>query len=201
MLFDKGSSMERKNPYGVIEAFRKAFDGQENVGIVVKISDIAEKDMEMIRNKLKGYSVYFVTQMLPKESLNRLIQLCDCYVSMHRSEGYGLVLAEAMLLGTPVIATGYSANTEFQNRENACLVDAERVEVQKNVSLYQKGSHWAEPDTDQCAEYMRHIYSEPEFRKRIAERAKKDMSDPKIRDNTTNVVHQRCKLIWGIKAL
>ena len=197
MLFDKNSCMERKNPEGVIEAFKKAFSEKDDVGLVVKINNVDRQDVERIKNTLKGYSVYFINEMLSREDLIRLIELCDCYVSMHRAEGYGLVLAESMLLGTPTIATGYSANTEFQSADTACLVNYETVELKKDVSLYHKGDHWADPNVNTCAEYMKKIYSDRAFREQLSQKAKESLGGEAFFQKIIDVIKSRCDDIWN----
>ena len=87
--------------------------------------------------------------------------MADCFVSLHRSEGFGLGLAEAMLLGKPVIATGYSGNLDFMNRENSLLVDFEMVEIKEDRPIYTRGNFWAEPSIRHAAALMRDVYERP----------------------------------------
>ena len=89
------------------------------------------------------------------------MDLCDCYVSLHRSEGLGLTMAEAMALGKPVIATGYSGNLHFMTPDNSYLVDYSRVAVPSGCDPYPAGAKWAEPDAEQAAELMRLVYRGP----------------------------------------
>jgi glycosyltransferase involved in cell wall biosynthesis len=91
-----------------------------------------------------------------------MIAACDCYVSLHRSEGYGLTMAEAMAHGKPVIATGYSGNLEFMNEQNSYLVPFRPIRLAEQCGPYAAGEEWAEPDIDAAAELMRYVYENRE---------------------------------------
>jgi glycosyltransferase involved in cell wall biosynthesis len=97
--------------------------------------------------------------------------MSDCFVSLHRAEGFGLGLAEAMLLGKPVIATRYSGNLDFMGPENSLLVDYERVEIKEDRPIYPRGEFWAEPSVQHAAAYMREVFEHPEEARARAERA------------------------------
>jgi len=173
VMFDCDSVVERKNPWGVIRAFQQAFgDRRDSVGLVIKARNLNGKTRRELREASKGWRhVYLLDRDYSKEQVNSLIRAVDVYVSLHRAEGFGLVMAEAMYLGTPVIATGWSANTEFMNSNVACMVNAELVRLEKDEPPYRRGSQWAEPDEDQAAEYMRRLYEDEEYRTGIAKRA------------------------------
>lgn len=171
MLFDSNSISERKNPYGVIEAYMKAFTPQDNTGLVIKIGNASEKELEALKKKLDGYAVYFVREMLPKKEVNSLIRCADVYVSLHRSEGYGLVLAEAMMMGVPTIATNYSANTEFQDDTRACMIPYTLRQVGKDLYPYKKEYFWAVPDTEKAAEGMRRLFEDKAYYETLRDNA------------------------------
>jgi glycosyltransferase involved in cell wall biosynthesis len=106
---------------------------------------------------------------LSRDGISGLQSVIDCYVSLHRSEGLGLGLAESMYQGKPVIGTRYSGNLEFMNDHNSFLVDYELVPVGKGEYLYDdEPFHWAEPDLDQAAHYMRQLVDDRALRERIA---------------------------------
>lgn len=175
MLFDSNSISERKNPKGVVQAFKEAFPNKDQeVGLIIKIGNAKEKELEELRKELEGYNTYFIDSRLSKVEVNSLVRGVDVYVSLHRAEGYGLVLAEAMLLGTPTIATNYSANIEFQNKENSCLVDYKLIKVGKDIYPYKKDYLWADPDITQASEYMKRLYIDKDFYNSILEKCKEE---------------------------
>lgn len=165
LMYDANSTMIRKNPIGAIEAYKKAFPVEkEDVGLVVKINNPNEKDVTELKSLLEGYkNVYFIAKVLEKIEVNSLIADVDVFVSLHRAEGFGLVMAEAMLNNTACIATNWSSNTEFMNDEVACMVGYKFITLGKNMSPYPKGSKWADADTGEAAEYMKKLYEDKAF--------------------------------------
>lgn len=198
MLFDSNSLSERKNPKAVIKAFKKAFPaGTDDVGMVIKIGNAGKKELDELRQSLEGYNVYYINRMLPKVEVNSLVRCVDVYVSLHRSEGYGLVLAEAMLLGTPTIATNYSANTEFQSNETACMVNYKMIPLQQNLYPYEKGYLWADADTDQAAAYMKELYSDKEKYETIKTNAMAYMNDLARVNKPVEILEARTKTLFS----
>lgn len=173
ILYDSASTSERKNPFGAIEAYRKAFPFEnDNVGLIIKINNANPEDIENLKVKLDGYrNIYYMTETLNKIEVNSLIKSADVFVSLHRAEGFGLVVAEAMLLGTPVITTNWSSTTEFTTEETACLVDYQLIEIQKDSGFYKKGYHWADPDINQASEYMKQMVVNEEFYQEMQQKA------------------------------
>ena len=90
--------------------------------------------------------------------MNALFASIDSYVALHRSEGLGLGMAQAMYLGKPVIGTGYSGNLEFMNSENSLLVNYTMTELEEDSGPYERGTHWAAPDVEHAATLMRWVY-------------------------------------------
>lgn len=164
MMYDSGSGMPRKNPKAVIESFKKAFKkGTDSVALVVKLKENSNEDIEYIKSLMEGYKVYFVDKNLSRIEVNSLIGCVDVYVSLHRSEGFGLTCAEAMAVGTPVIATNWSATTQFMNKDCACLVDYELISLDKDMLPFKKGYRWAEADTSCAAQYMKRLVDDKGF--------------------------------------
>lgn len=157
MMYDVKSIEERKNPRGVIEAYKKAFKKEEkDVGLVIKVNHLecADELLE-IKELLHGYdNIYFLTRNMNNTEVHALIKCADVFVSLHRAEGFGLTLAEAMLLGTPVIATNWSAPTEFMVEDATCLVEYNLILLDKAIGPYPNGSQWAEPNLEQASGYM-----------------------------------------------
>ena len=174
MMYDSNSYIHRKNPGGAIDAFREAFgEKPEKVKLVVKISNPKPEDIAFFEERLDRDSYVLLTERLDRKGINGLIRLCDVFLSLHRSEGFGLVIAEAMNLGTAVVATNWSAPTEFMDGESACPVNCRMIPVGENYQYRQEGALWAEPDIHQAAGYLRRLKAEPEYRRRIAGAAQK----------------------------
>lgn len=184
VMYDSNSTGGRKNPLGAIEAYKKAFkQDAKDCGIVIKINNARKKDKKILSEILSGYSnVYFITDTLKKEEANSLIKSVDVFISMHRAEGFGLVMAEAMLLGTPVVATNWSANTEFMNEEAACMVKFRLIRNPKREIVYKKGCIWADPDITDAASYLIRLKQDKNFYLKKAEYGKKYI-DKKLNKN------------------
>ena len=159
-VFDNSSVMMRKNPSAVVEAFSRAFDVDDRATLLLKVGRAEHDGMNFahLRRQAGGRSIRFLTTPLSRARCNGLLAACDCYVSLHRSEGFGLSLAEAMLLGKPVIATAYSGNMDFMTPENGMLVDYKLTPVPEGLPFYKPGPRWAEPSVDHAAEWMRWAY-------------------------------------------
>lgn len=162
-MFDFHSTVARKNPQGLIESFKKAFStSNEDVLLVIKFSNAEyhPHQRERLNELVEGYpSIKFIDGHLKKEEVNALLYNCDCYVSLHRAEGFGLTMAEAMFYGKPVIATSYSSNIEFMNVGNSFLVKYELVPNAEDYGHFPKGSSiWAEPDIDHAASLMQYVF-------------------------------------------
>jgi glycosyltransferase involved in cell wall biosynthesis len=164
-MFDLLSVMERKNPLGLIRAFTQAFAPDEGPVLVLKTinGDRCLPDLELLRAAARDRSdIVVVDAYYTPEEKDALIGLSDCYVSLHRSEGLGLTMAEAMAVGKPVIATGYSGNLHFMKPETSYLVDYALSRVPSGCDPYPVGAPWASPDLDQAAGFMREVYERPD---------------------------------------
>ncbi|MGH2915584.1 MAG: glycosyltransferase [Solirubrobacteraceae bacterium] len=121
-------------------------------------------------------NIHVIDRSLTPGDGDALIAACDCYVSLHRSEGFGLTIAEAMAIGKPVIGTAYSGNMDFMNAGNSFLVDYELTRVGPDCQVYPADGEWAEPNLDQAAELMRRVYEDPEAAARVGAQAREDIA-------------------------
>lgn len=169
--FDFNGFAARKNPEAVIAAFRRAFDdGTRNVRLLVKSSNGARfpDRLAALQQLASGDPRIEVRDgFLASDAMRGLQNACDCFVSLHRAEGFGLGLAECMVLGKPVIATGYSGNLDFMNQGNSLLVDYRLVPLRRGDYPYWRGQHWAEPDIAHAAHWLRRVFDDREFARRI----------------------------------
>ena len=183
VTFDFYSTLARKNPLGVIEAFRKAFTRDEKAVLVLKSINAGRNDAgrALLQKAIEGLNVIWIEEHLTGVQMRALFASADCYVSLHRSEGLGLGMAQAMSIGKPVIATAYSGNLEYMNAENSLLVNYVRAELMadygpdSNPTIYERGSLWAEPDTEHAAHRMRCVYLHPDESAQVGIRARKDI--------------------------
>jgi glycosyltransferase involved in cell wall biosynthesis len=178
-VFDMCSTFERKNPLGVVEAFRRAFTPRDPVALAVKVSRGFHDPygLRALTDACARAGAHLIDAMLPADDLFGLMNCCDAYVSLHRSEGYGLTMAEAMALGKPVIATGYSGNLDFMTTANSLLVSHTMVPLQATVHVYRKGCLWAEPSVDHAAELMRWVVEHRAEARAMGERAGRDVRE------------------------
>lgn len=167
-FFDFRSFVSRKNPMAVVRAFEQAFSSSDDsVGLVIKTNGMSECSdaYEAFKNgDVTGDPrILWIDRVMDDREIRSLVGQCDCFVSLHRSEGFGRGLAEAMLMEKPVIATGYSGNLDFTNEENCCLVDYVLVPVGEGEYPFGAGQLWAEADVDMAAGFMRTLVNDPAF--------------------------------------
>jgi glycosyltransferase involved in cell wall biosynthesis len=178
-IIDFASFMERKNPLGLIEAFKIAFREKENAALILKVahSEQYPAALQVLRRACAKSNIRILEGIFSRQELNTLLSLCDCYVSLHRSEGFGIPIAEAMTLGKPVIVTGYSGNMDFTTLSNSFLVKFKLTEISRDYGPYRKGWVWAEPDIEHAAELMRYVYQNPVSAGKVGQRAKQDLAE------------------------
>ena len=157
--FDFHSFLERKNPLGLIAAYQKAFGDRQDVQLVIKSihSSGHGEELRLLQDACSGANIRIMDVVMTRQDKEELMAAADCYVSLHRSEGFGLTLAEAMMLQRPVIATAYSGNMDFMSEDSSFLVPYKLVTIDRTHGPYKAGYHWAQPDLDYAADAMRHV--------------------------------------------
>ena len=170
--FNLASSFVRKNPLGTIEAFRNAFGARPDRLLVLKVGNPhhAPDDFAHLATAAGAHNIRLITETLSPAGSLALTAAADIVLSLHRSEGFGLVAAEAMLLGKPVIATDWSATTEFMNENCAALVRFQPVPAQDPRGIYTVGGAvWAEPDPAHAADWLQRLAEDASLRRRLGD--------------------------------
>jgi len=187
--FDAGSGVERKNPLAAARAFQKAFArGTEKAAVVLKTrnagllqSDTERTHWRQVLDLAAGDSrIRIMDTTLTSEQLAGLVAACDCYVSLHRSEGFGYGPAEAMASGKPAITTGYSGVTDFCTPQTALLVNYTLERVPPGAYPYmdrEREYYWAAPDVDDAAQQMRRLYEDRELGRQLGQAGRELMLD------------------------
>jgi glycosyltransferase involved in cell wall biosynthesis len=137
----------------------------------------------MVKEACGGANVRLLDRVLSRAATQELMMSADCYVSLHRSEGFGLTMAEAMMCGKPVIATGYSGNVDFMSDADSFLVPYRVVAIDRTHGPYKAGYHWAEPDLDYACDLMRHVESNRQAAAQVGAKAKakvRQVLDPAV---------------------
>jgi len=167
--FDFESYLERKNPLGLIEAFKRAFGSRHDVLLLIKsVHGTAHPDaLAFLQEAASGSNVRFFDTVLSRSDKHELMMAADCYASLHRSEGFGLTMAEAMMCAKPVIATAYSGNVDFMSDEDSYLIPYRKVTIERSCGPYKAGCHWADPDLDCAADAMRLVEGDRESAARL----------------------------------
>lgn len=179
--FDMGSTYVRKNPRAAIAAFRHAFSDRPDCLLVLKVGNAGDANWAMadLQNAIAGMSnVLLMQETLSRTDMALLVASADVVLSLHRAEGFGLLLAEAMLRGVPVVATGWSGNLDFMTPDDSGLVGYRLVPVHDPQGTYTvPGAEWAEADIDEAAAWLKRLQADLPFRKNLGERARESVSE------------------------
>jgi glycosyltransferase involved in cell wall biosynthesis len=174
-MFDTRSVLQRKNPLGVVRAFKDAFASQPaDAGLVIRFNNPDPNDpaYQQVRKEIAGNENIVVLEApMDRDELTAVVKACDCFVSLHRSEGFGLGPAEAMSLGKPAILTNWSGNTDYMTADNCIPIAYDLVKLARDYGPYKADQHWAEPDVNQAAGWMKKIARDPDLAKQIGARA------------------------------
>jgi glycosyltransferase involved in cell wall biosynthesis len=198
-MFDFMSVMKRKNPLGLIDAFSRAFAEGEGPTLVIKAINGDKRLFEsaLLREAVsKRSDIVLIDEYFTKIETSTLMSLANCYVSLHRSEGLGLTISEAMTLARPVIATGYSGNLDFMNESNAFIVLGTRTHVGDGAEGYPRDAMWMEPNVVESARYMRFVYENQEEAAEIGRRGQLDILSSFDVASCGAIMKGRLEQIW-----
>jgi len=179
--FDFTAFIDRKNPYGCIAAFRKAFPYDRSDVLLVMKTNNSERYPEQLRELMQTVgddpAIRVTHGTFRRSKMISLMSSVDAFVSLHRSEGFGRSLAEAMLLGKPVIATNYSGNTDFMRQDNSCLVNYSLIPVKAGQYPFAENQVWADPDIDHAAWHMRRLLHNRPYGQLISQKAQRTIAE------------------------
>ncbi|MFZ8143293.1 glycosyltransferase [Alteromonas macleodii] len=158
-IFDAGSFIERKNPLAIVEAFQQAFHSSENVELVLKVANETESEhWSTVKQKASSdRRIKIKSRLMTAAELDALWLTADCYISLHRSEGFGRTIAEAVLRKLPVISTNYSGSKDLFPEGYPWLVDYELVPVEERAYPLTCNSRWANASIEDTVKKMRHV--------------------------------------------
>jgi glycosyltransferase involved in cell wall biosynthesis len=202
-VFDFQSHLARKNPLALIDAFRTAFAPSDPVRLVLKCvnADSDPAGFAAVNARAQGYPIHIHAGYWPSQELRDLMAACDAYVSLHRSEGTGLTITDAMALGKPVIATSWSGNMDFMDSSNSFPVRYELVELQENVGPFQVGEIWADPSVEHAAQQMRLVFEDREEAQVRGEAARREIETDYSEEKIAGIVRKRLKVITSLRRL
>ena len=195
--FDVHSHLARKNPHAAIAAFRRAFPNDRHVRLVLK-SVNAAADVDGFAALMAAGDdprIAFHDGYWTNDEMHDLVAACDAYVSLHRSEGTGLTIAEAMAAGKPVLATDWSGNTDFADASNSYPVAYRLTTIERTVGPYHAGETWAEPDVEHAAALMREVVEHPGPASRRGALARLRMQRDYSEDAVARIVRSRLDVI------
>jgi glycosyltransferase involved in cell wall biosynthesis len=176
VIFDYLSTIERKNPLGAIAAYRRCFGPGDGAQLVIKTMNGVHRPQQRsdVAAAAAGRSdIVLLDGTISGAERDALVSACDCLLSLHRSEGFGLALAEAIAAGRPVIATAYGGNVEFMPPESSYLIRYELTRVGHGCEHYPAQARWAEPDIDHAAAQLRAVFDDREGSRRRAHDAQR----------------------------
>ncbi|MDF9840205.1 MULTISPECIES: glycosyltransferase [unclassified Paenibacillus] len=198
-MYDLKSYQARKNPQASIIAFQLAFKPEDkSVGLVIKVNSAGQgsKELDELHQLIGTYTnIYLVDKTLSRNDTNALLSVIDSYVSLHRSEGFGLGLAEAMYLGKPVIGTNWSSNIDFMDFNTSCLVNYSLVKLNENHGPYKEYQYWAEPDVEHASTYMRTLFDDKNFYKQISSNGEEHIKKYYSPQAVGDIIQRRLKYI------
>jgi glycosyltransferase involved in cell wall biosynthesis len=192
--FDFRSVFERKNPLAVLAAFDRAFAVGEGPNLMIKTIN-GETNLASLEKLLVAAAhrpdVHVHEGYITADEMSALSSSCDSYVSLHRSEGYGLTIVDAMARAKPVIATGYSGNLAYMTEQNSYLVPYRLLPIGEGNRPYPAGAVWADPDVGDAARLMRYVYEHPDEASERGRRGRDDLLDSSL-ERTAAFIAGRC---------
>lgn len=178
-MFDTHSIAQRKNPFGSIIAFQRAFSANDTAAhLVIKINNADDAASKSLHDMITGWSnIQILDRHLDRAGIDSLINCCDCYVSLHHAEGFGLAPAEAMAMGKVALLTNWSGNTEYMTSDNCIPIRYSLKTLGKDYGPYESHQYWAVPDLDHAASEMAAIANDSVRADRLGESGRKTIDE------------------------
>jgi glycosyltransferase involved in cell wall biosynthesis len=197
-MSDTHSQLARKNPLGVVRAFKRAFPRDNmSVGLILKINNFNSiygdrEAIALLREEINGYrNIYLLDSEMTRAEVDALLAVSDCFISLHRSEGFGLGPAEAMSLGKPAILTNWSGNRDYMTLHNSIGIDYELIPVGKQYGPYEPDQLWADPDLEQAAFWMKRLAQDSELANRIGRLGQETIKNEFSPEAVGKLIYQR----------
>jgi glycosyltransferase involved in cell wall biosynthesis len=180
-FFDVWSYAERKNPWAVVEAFRRLLAARPNapIHLIMKLNN-SSRDAGVLQRLVAATAgfrdrVTFLDTVMQSNDVKNLVRCCDCFLSLHRSEGFGRGPAEAMFYGKPVVATGWSGNMEYMNSRVSFPVGYRLIPPKDGEYLHSENQVWADPDIAQAVQILSKLVDDPIYARTSGDRARAHM--------------------------
>ncbi len=170
-VFDSNSTFARKNPYDVIKSFRKAFAERSDVSLILKTMNYHFENRDLNLHLENSVNIKLINECISRDDLLSLYENCDAYISLHKAEGFGRTIAEAMLLKKPVIVSNYSGNMDFCTSDTAFLVEGELKQLNAHDYPFWFFNRWFSPNIESASKQMLRCFNFPELREKITENA------------------------------
>jgi glycosyltransferase involved in cell wall biosynthesis len=196
-IFNFHSRFQRKNPLALIKAFKRSFQANQSARLIIKCSNasFSRSHFQELNAEAAGHRISIHDGQWSEQELADLMAACDCYVSLHRAEGVGLTISDAMAAGKPVVATGWSGNMDFMTVSNSFPVRYELTKVNEDVAHYRAGDTWAEPSIEHAADILRYVFHHREEAAKHGETARNDIQSDYSTEVTGSLVARRLAVI------
>jgi glycosyltransferase involved in cell wall biosynthesis len=197
-VYDSGHYPQRKNPLALVKSFVKASLPKDKSMLIIKAMHFdctTEYNKQLLNLVRKSPNIKLITDDYTRDKTLGLIKCSDCYVSPHRSEGFGATIMEAMSMGIPVIVTSYGGSMDFTQSNNSYLVDYDLVRLKENIGPYDKNCVWAEPLVEDLAKNIRNVFLHPKIAKKIGLKGKLFVEAHYGREVLSSIINERMRFI------
>jgi glycosyltransferase involved in cell wall biosynthesis len=181
------SNFERKNPLAVIAAFKQAFRNDPSAHLVLRCLDLKgyQRGARILNDHVAGFrNIHVISDI--STPMSSVVDAADVYLSLHRSEGFGLTLLEAMAAGKPVVATNWSGNTDFMSPDNSVLIESEFVEVNDPQGFFGRSKgRWAAANLCQAVKALKRLHRDAELRMILGAKARAAAENFVLKSRTT----------------